>query len=119
MPNRIDILDDVIDRADAELFTFVQPTELALVPRAISGDSEHQALRFTRWPDRAEFKTMVIFIHCIGSHNMPEVMNQGGHALRGTPSIDKINHEQGVCLLPICSDTMARWCGVETAWNMA
>ena len=54
-----------MDRADAEFFTFVQTTELALVPRAISGDPEQQAVSFTRRPDRTKFKALVIVVHCM------------------------------------------------------
>jgi hypothetical protein len=62
LPDRVDIPGDVVDRADAELLSFVQTTELALVPRAVSGDPEQQAPRLTRRPDRAELKALVFFI---------------------------------------------------------
>ena len=69
MPNRIDIFDDVIDRADAERFTLVEAAELALVPGAVAGDSEQQALSFTGWPDWSEFKTLIVFVAFIFFHN--------------------------------------------------
>ena len=68
MTYRIDIPDDVINRADAEFLTIVQPAEFAPVPGAIPRYSEQQAVSFTGRPDRAELKALVIIIHRFGFH---------------------------------------------------
>jgi hypothetical protein len=61
MPNRIDVFYDMIDWTNAELFTFIETAELALVPGAIAGDPEHQAHGFAWRADRPQFKTLIVF----------------------------------------------------------
>jgi hypothetical protein len=58
-------------RPDTEFFSLVQAAEGAIIPGAIPGDSEHQALSFAWRPNWPKFKALVVFagFHIFGSYS--------------------------------------------------
>jgi hypothetical protein len=57
--NHINVFDDVTYRSDAEFLALVQAAKGAIVPGAISGNSEHQTFSFTWRSNRPKFKPFV------------------------------------------------------------
>ena len=57
--DRVDIIEHMFNRAQAELFTLVHRAERTPVPRAVAGDPDQQALCLAGRPDRALLKAVV------------------------------------------------------------